>query len=577
MFIYILTFIVLIIIVFGYSKWKAPAKAAVAAVTTATEKATSNNGFKIFNIDIKSLLYMVLFFGLGAGALVIVSLLAYGVFMVLEHKKMINKKWPTYKCKPYILPFAGWLVGPQGTSTTNNFVDCMFGLHKTFFGVLMEDYNVMMTAIVDIVSGHTSALQDIRGMFSYMRQSIQSHVEDVYSRIYNGFKRVEWFFGLFKKSFGQLMQVMSDVFSIMGYAYDTFGSIWNGPIGGIARFFCFAPDTKIRMLNDRLVKIGEVRVGDITASGAVITNKFIFGATGTKMYNYRGVIVSGEHIVFDDGQWRYVKDTGAPATAFDEQYIYCVNTSDGHLLIPPPRRLTVARRGSMSDIIFMDYKETGNIESKKYHEDSFYELSLKLEIVNNRLYKTRDRRYYSRNSNRSYSIIPLSGSSSAESLVQSTSSLPEDTGAPALKYYDKGLMMDTVVIMKDGTYKDIRDVRVGDALYRGTIVRGLVETSAKNIALYNYGGVQLSGYDIVLAENGEWAPIAELGVQKLPAVNELLTMRHLITDSGVVPLHGESAGDLYVRDYNIVANKKLEENLGAARMDYRNTYLDYDL
>jgi hypothetical protein len=68
-------------------------------------------------------------------------------------------------------------------------------------------------------------------------------------------------------------------------------------------------------------------------------------AAGVPLYTYEGVVVSGEHLVLENGKWKYVKDTSKsiPFMGPNPRVIYCFNTTD--------------HRVPIGQTIFADYEE----------------------------------------------------------------------------------------------------------------------------------------------------------------------------------------------------------------------------
>ncbi len=69
---------------------------------------------------------------------------------------------------------------------------------------------------------------------------------------------------------------------------------------------CFAPGTAVEMADGSTKPVEDIRVGDKTRGGEVTTT-MIFSAT-CPIFEYRGVVVSGSHAVFENGKWKRVAD-----------------------------------------------------------------------------------------------------------------------------------------------------------------------------------------------------------------------------------------------------------------------------
>ncbi len=95
------------------------------------------------------------------------------------------------------------------------------------------------------------------------------------------------------------------------------GSVVGGPVGGavgaviggaIGGALCFHPDTPIKMKDGFHKFIRDIQIGDIVFKGGkvyTISSHY----NGSPMYDYKGVLVTGSHAVYEDGKWVRVKDS----------------------------------------------------------------------------------------------------------------------------------------------------------------------------------------------------------------------------------------------------------------------------
>lgn len=71
---------------------------------------------------------------------------------------------------------------------------------------------------------------------------------------------------------------------------------------------CFLSGTKIEMGDGSIKNIEDINLGDITKGGIVYT--LLMGLV-SEIYLYKGVYVTENHAVLEEGTWKRVKDTGA--------------------------------------------------------------------------------------------------------------------------------------------------------------------------------------------------------------------------------------------------------------------------
>lgn len=113
--------------------------------------------------------------------------------------------------------------------------------------------------------------------------------------------------------------------------------------------FCFGADTKIK-LNDGTVKpISELNAGEHLGDGCgQVQGMLTFDGSNVPLYSYQGVIVSGEHLVFEEGAWKRVEDSKVSVS---------VETKVATLFCPITTSHKVPVVGSHQTIMFADWEE----------------------------------------------------------------------------------------------------------------------------------------------------------------------------------------------------------------------------
>lgn len=315
-------------------------------------------------------------------AIIIVIYLFYyfakGIYFVLENKKTINSQWATYRCKPYVLPFAGWLVGPSSTSATDNFTQCAYSMQKSFFEVFSQDYLASLNTLSSIVADQEAAIQDIRNMANYMRNSMATMAQDVYQKLYDAYYRISSLFGVFLGAFSSLLTLFQSVFSTLLYAYYAFESIQNGPIGGVGKFFCFDGATKIVTFNGIPRSIRKLKIGDKLLNNARVTGVFKVRSPRF-IYNYMGILVTGDHKVYENTSKDPIKvceSSNAYKQQYTEDYIYCVNTSDHLIHVESPNPSL-----PKPIIKFADFAETADMNWYRNAHQNFVDIPISPDLL----------------------------------------------------------------------------------------------------------------------------------------------------------------------------------------------------
>lgn len=283
--------------------------------------------FMLFGGSVKIMVFAIIL-------LIIISGIGYSVIKIYEKKAKINADWAKYKCKPYVLPFAGWLIGPGSTSPTSNFVDCMWVLNKSFFDVLISPFVDMFDVLVDIVKGFNDDIQNVRQMISYLRQNLATMAEDIYKKIYDDYARLSYLFQKVMQIFSKVFNIFEDYFKVLEAIFYTLASITSplrsvvDTVEDIGKFFCFHPEMEVILSDNSSISIKDIIPGMMLKDGNKVIATLKINARNSQMYDYNDIIVSGNHLVFNDSKLKHVYEIDeAIPVRYDEQYIYCLTTS----------------------------------------------------------------------------------------------------------------------------------------------------------------------------------------------------------------------------------------------------------
>ena len=124
------------------------------------------------------------------------------------------------------------------------------------------------------------------------------------------------------------------------------GTAVGGPIGGVVGgvignvIGCFLPNTLVSMKDGSKKKIIDIELKDNVAIGGFVfaTGKFLVN----DIYDYKGVKVSGSHLVNEKGNWLKVQDSKlAKLISTKDTVVYTLGTKNRRILI--------------NDILFTDY------------------------------------------------------------------------------------------------------------------------------------------------------------------------------------------------------------------------------
>ena len=121
---------------------------------------------------------------------------------------------------------------------------------------------------------------------------------------------------------------------------------------------CFLKGTLITMADGTTKPVEQVDLGDEVAVGGKVfaVGRFL----NTELYDYKGIKVSGSHMVNEDGTWMRVRDTKHGKSLGDDQNTVYVFGSEN-------------RRILINNILFTDYFEIEDQEQLLKEEDKFFD------------------------------------------------------------------------------------------------------------------------------------------------------------------------------------------------------------
>jgi hypothetical protein len=191
---------------------------------------------------------------------------------------------------------------------------------------------------------------------------------------------------------------------------------------------CFDKDVQVKMDNGQFKNMKDIQTGDILENGNRVTAKMQLNASGMRMFNIRGIIVSESHIVKYGDKWLPVINhpEAQEIHGYSEPYLYCVNTNSKEIIL--------------NGLLFTDWDEI--------YDDN---LTTVIETIPTNIFE-KDRRRQCANIHR---------------------------------YLDVGFAKDMQIDLIGNTNKKIKEVNVGDILLSGAAVYGVVEIETSEMAKIN--------------------------------------------------------------------------------------------
>ena len=421
--------------------------------------------------------------------IIVILICAYCFVMI--HASEIRDDWQNNKCKPLVMPFAGIVNAPKGTSmfeyTADNFNQCLYNIQTSMAGEALEPTTFVTNALASVIKAIEKQLDSVRAMFAKIRAFFKATTKEIIMNVMIPLQKI--IIGLKDFMFKTQGVLTTGVFTMMGAYYTlqalmgaiaefiimilitlaiTVAALWIVPMtwgaaGAMTAVFlsisipmaiilafmldtlqvkpdlsipkikCFDKNTKL-MLNDKsLVKIKDIRIGDILLNNNTVTSVIKVTSKESVMYKLNDIIVSDSHILFFKDKWIKVAEhpNAVKLPYYDDQYLYCLNTANKNIII--------------NDIIFADW-------------DDLYGNVLTTFLSNNKL----------------------------------------NSGSEIHNKLDRGFAPNTKVKLDNGEYKNINEICVGDVLENNIVVYGIVKLDGRNLKEFE---LILEGSEIQMGSN----------------------------------------------------------------------------
>lgn len=476
--------------------------------------------------------------------IVVIILVSY--FHTMIHIQPIIADWPNQRCKPTIMPFAGFITHPDGVSasdyTAQNFNYCSQNILSGITGHAVEPLTYITYVFQMILKIVEKAIQDGRVMFDKVRNDIKDVSEEVMGRILNIVAPLQIIIISFRDFIGKVQGTMTaGLFTLLG-VYDSLKSL----LGAIAQFL-------VIILVTLAVIIAMFWIFPFTW-GFAIVNTAIFVAVAIPLAIMLAFMSETLHIktglniphapgppklkCFDkltelllaNGSYKKIMDiqvgdilidnnivTGKMKVATSGSTMYRLGwiiVSDSHIVKCKNKWMPVS-------------KHPGAFKIDDYTEPYLYCLNTSRKIidVDGIIFSDWDELY-----NESLDNV-LNNKYIHLSNVQDIHT-----------YLDGGFAWSTPILLKNGETKPINQIQINDLLSNGEKVYGIVEIKGDDL---------LNQYSYHLGENLKIEGyLKDLASKKEYIINEKhKKLYHLLTDSNNFHI-----GTILIGDYNSVSS-----------------------
>jgi len=498
----------------------------------------------------------------------IILLISISYCYVKIHAQPIIDDWPNQRCKPNILPFAGFITRPDGMSATDytaqNFTYCTQNILSSITGTAVEPITFTINMFKYMVEQIKNEINYIRGMFDKVRNMFQEVSEEIMGRIMNITIPLQQIIISFKDLISKIQGTMTaGLFTLLG-SYYTLKSL----MGAIAQLI-------ISILIALAVMIAIFWIIPFTW-GAAIANTAIFVALSIPMIIILAFMVDVLHVQTN------LSIPGLPSgpsvKCFDEDTLIVMNDGTqkkiseiqlGDILLnnnEVTACIKVETKGStiyqldniiVSDSHIVNYNEKWIPVSKhpKATKYAFYDkpylfclnTSNKIIKINNTIFTDWDELYGT-------DILEI-----IYNKIQPINNLNE-----IHSFLDSGFEGETKIKLKNGICKPIKEIQIGDILKKGEKVYGVVRINGNNLheqCNYNLGKKLIveGGPNLTICDK----KINSFTTLSLDSNNKVVinlkhkVLYHLLTDKKTFYIE-----NIRFYDYNAAIDLFLEKNKG---------------
>ena len=410
---------------------------------------------------------------------------------------LVQNNWSSIQCTT----FGSWLYpffGPKSVSLTDNQAHCDAGKFNDMFGIHMTPHVQNIDFLHGLTDGITSTLQEFRKKFANIEQAIFRDINNIWQRIWSVYIRIVQVFIVIFQIVEKLLNLFADAIKILADQYCMLGSIWNGPIGGAARYFCFDPNTLIKMNNNIYNKIKNIKINDILFQNNKVLSVYKFLSNDVQMYIYKNILLSGNHLVKENNNWiRVNKSKISKNIKYDKKYIYNIQTSNNNII-------------SSKNIIFGDSEECMDYLPNLQYINKILNIKNKTNNIN----------YFDNNYN---------------------------------DIYLNGIFGNNKLLLNNGINKKIKNIKIGDILLDGSKIIGKCKRHIQNIKIYKYKNLILSGFDIIFYNN-KWITVNNCNLFNEIKNHNIKYLYHIQTDYDFIKIN-----DIMILNMFPISDKYSEE------------------
>ena len=198
---------------------------------------------------------------------IVVWLVLYFSILWMVYIKEIKENWPIYRCNPMYMPLSSDMAA--------DFTYCVQNMQADMMGTMLMPLQYTLSNVANLGGELGDSLNFVRASMDSIRTFTGSIVEMIFGVFVNIIIEFQRIGMSLKDMFGKIIAIIAIMLYELEGVNMTMNSAWNGVPGETMRAVqkvgsCFAPDTRVRLLDGRVVTMEEVSIGDVLSSGSVV-------------------------------------------------------------------------------------------------------------------------------------------------------------------------------------------------------------------------------------------------------------------------------------------------------------------
>ena len=150
--------------------------------------------------------------------------LLFSYYWVNSQIKPIKADWDKMKCNPAVMPYAGFINAPPGTSkfdyTRENFNACLFNILGSIVGKFTRPVYFLTEGITSFYQTLVNMVNAIRGVIDYLRTKVMAMIMGIMDRFINTILPVQLIVLKLKSLLGKVNGIMiSGLYTAIGSYY----------------------------------------------------------------------------------------------------------------------------------------------------------------------------------------------------------------------------------------------------------------------------------------------------------------------------------------------------------------------